>query len=149
MIDINKLLYQLSYHESDPVLFNSGFFFYYFALFLMCYLLVSRNKTARVWVYTIFSLYFFYKACGYYVGLVILSAIVDFNLSRWIHESPDKKVKKSLLILSIFLNIGLLFYFKYTNFFIGIINDITAGHISTLKLILPIGISFYTFENLR
>lgn len=148
MIDINKLLYELSYHESDPVLFNSGFFFYYFAIFLMCYLLVSKSKTGRVWVYTLFSLYFFYKACGYYVGLVILSAIVDFNLSRWIHESPDKKVKKSLLVLSIFLNIGLLFYFKYTNFFIGMINDITAGHISTLKLILPIGISFYTFENL-
>ncbi|MEC5147307.1 MBOAT family O-acyltransferase [Chitinophaga sp. 212800010-3] len=148
MIDINKLLYELTYHESDPVLFNSGFFFYYFAIFMMCYLLASKNKTARVWVYTVFSLYFFYKACGYYVGLVILSAIVDFNLSRWIYNTPSKSTRKSLLILSILLNIGLLFYFKYTNFFIGIINDLTAGHINTLKLILPIGISFYTFENL-
>lgn len=148
MININELFSELLYDEKNPVLFNSGFFFYFFALFMMCYLLASRSKAARVWIYTLFSLYFFYKACGFYVGLVILSAIVDFNLSRWIHQSASKKVKTSLLVLSIFLNIGLLFYFKYTNFFIGVINDITAGHIRPLSLILPIGISFYTFENL-
>ncbi|CAL1520615.1 MBOAT family O-acyltransferase [Chitinophaga sp. MM2321] len=148
MININKLLSELLYNPADPVLFNSAFFFYFFALFLLCYLAVSRSKHGRVWVYTIFSLYFFYKACGFYVGLVVLSAIVDFNLSHWIHRTPSKTVKKSLLIFSIVLNIGLLFYFKYTDFFIGIINDVTAGNIHPLHLLLPIGISFYTFENL-
>ncbi|MFY0253465.1 MBOAT family O-acyltransferase [Chitinophaga sp. 30R24] len=148
MINVNELLRELMYDPKNPVLFNSGFFFYFFALFMMCYLLASRNKAARVWVYTVFSLYFFYKACGFYVGLVILSAIVDFNLSRWIYHSDSKSTRKFLLIFSIILNIGLLFYFKYTNFFIGIVNDLSAGHIRPLDLILPIGISFYTFENL-
>ncbi|NIG51970.1 MBOAT family protein [Chitinophaga sp. Cy-1792] len=148
MIDINKLLNLLRYDPNDPVLFNSAFFFYFFAVFLMCYLAVHKSKAGRVWVYTLFSLFFFYKACGYYVGLVILSAIVDFNLSKAIHRSKDKSFRKTLLIFSIVLNLGLLFYFKYTNFFIGMINDMTAGHIPLLKLILPIGISFYTFENL-
>ena len=52
------------------------------------------------------------------------------------------------MIFSIIINLGLLFYFKYTNFFIEIINDLKIGEVKPLNLILPIGISFYTFENL-
>jgi D-alanyl-lipoteichoic acid acyltransferase DltB (MBOAT superfamily) len=148
MIDVNKLLDILLYHKDDPLLLNSAFFLYYFFAFLLCYLAVSRSKEGRVAVFTIFSLYFFYKACGMFVGLVILSAIVDFNLSRWIYQSEDDRKRKGLLILSIVLNLGLLFYFKYTDFFIGIINQVSNGDIPLLKLMLPIGISFYTFENL-
>jgi D-alanyl-lipoteichoic acid acyltransferase DltB (MBOAT superfamily) len=148
MIDLNKLLGALLYNPKDPILFNSAFFFYFFALFLLCYLAAAKNKQARVAIYTIFSLYFFYKACGFYVGLVILSAIVDFNLSTWIYNTEKKGLRKGLMAFSIILNLGLLFYFKYTDFFIGIVNDATKGHISPLHLLLPIGISFYTFENL-
>ncbi|MBW8686569.1 MBOAT family O-acyltransferase [Chitinophaga rhizophila] len=148
MIDVNKLLEILLYQKDDPILFNSAFFFYFFAAFLLIYLAVGRSKEGRVAVFTIFSLYFFYKACGYYVGLVIISAIVDFNLSRWIYYTEDKRKQKSLLILSIILNLGLLFFFKYTDFFIGIVNDLKLANFQPLKLLLPIGISFYTFENL-
>lgn len=148
MIDISKLLSQLLYNPNDPVLFNSAFFIYFFAFFLLCYQLVGKSKTGRVWVFTLFSLYFFYKACNYYVGLVILSAIVDYNLSHWIHRSTSASKKKALLVFSILINIGMLFYFKYTDFFIGIVNDIGMGHFRPLHLLLPIGISFYTFENL-
>jgi alginate O-acetyltransferase complex protein AlgI len=148
MIDVNKLLDILLYHKEDPILLNSAFFFYYFAIFLLLYLAVGRSKEGRVAVFTVFSLYFFYKACGMYVGLVILSAIVDFNLSRWIYEAEEPRKRKGILILSIVLNLGLLFTFKYTDFFIGIVNDVTKGDIPLLKLLLPIGISFYTFENL-
>ena len=78
----------------------------------------------------------------------MLSAIVDFNLANWLHIVKNKTKKKTILIFSIVINLGLLVYFKYTDFFIEIINDFTAGEIKPLKLILPIGISFYTFENL-
>lgn len=148
MIDVNKLLDLLTYQKDDPILFNSAFFFYFFAIFLLFYLAVGRSKEGRVWVFTVFSLYFFYKACGYYVGLVILSAIVDFNLSRWIYNTESNTRRKGLLALSIVLNLGLLFYFKYTDFFIGMMNDMQLGNIQPLHLLLPIGISFYTFENL-
>lgn len=148
MIDLQKLLSCLIYDPEHPVLFNSAWFFYFLAIFLMCYLAVSKWKEARVAVFTIFSLYFFYMACGLYVGLVILSALVDFNLSRFIYKSESKSMRKGLLVLSIVLNLGLLFYFKYTNFFIGMINDMQLGHLRPLHLLLPIGISFYTFENL-
>ena len=148
MIDVQKLLGELLYDPKDPILFNSAFFFYYFALFLMCYLAAAKSKQARVFIYTIFSLYFFYKACGYYVGLVILSAIVDFFLSNTIYRTEKQSIRKTLMAFSIVLNLGLLFYFKYTDFFIGIMNDLSLGHFTPLHLLLPIGISFYTFENL-
>jgi alginate O-acetyltransferase complex protein AlgI len=148
MIDVSKLLGELLYDKNDPILFNSAFFFYFFALFLMCYLASAKSKAGRVAIYTAFSLYFFYKACGYYVGLVVISAIVDFFLSNTIYRTEKQSVRKTLMAFSIILNLGLLFYFKYTDFFIGIMNDLSLGHFTPLHLLLPIGISFYTFENL-
>ncbi|UYQ92251.1 GDSL-type esterase/lipase family protein [Chitinophaga horti] len=148
MLTLEKLISQLLYDPKDPILFNSAFFLFFFAAFLVCYQLVSNSIRGRVWVFTLFSLYFFYKACGMYVGLVIIAAIVDFYLSNTIHRSQSQRTRKALLVFSIIINLGLLFLFKYTDFFIGVWNDLSHGHITPLGLLLPIGISFYTFENL-
>ncbi|MBO9154475.1 MBOAT family O-acyltransferase [Chitinophaga sp. GCM10012297] len=138
----------LLYNREELPLFNSAFFLYFFTAFLFCYQLARKNERARVWVFTLFSLYFFYKACNEYVLLVILSAVVDFYISNRIHTEERNTVRKRLLWFSVAINVGMLCYFKYTNFFIQVINDVTAGNISPLNLVLPIGISFYTFENL-
>lgn len=147
-IDIHKLAEQLTYNAKDPLLFNSGFFLFFFCVFLFGYQFLYKRKLTRVIYFTIFSLYFFYKACGFYFGFIILSAIIDFNLSNWIHAAKAKSMKIFILIFSIIINLGLLFYFKYTNFFIEIVNDLKIGQLEPLDLVLPIGISFYTFENL-
>ncbi len=147
-IDIDKLLGQLTYNAKDPLLFNSGFFLFFFCIFLLGYQFLYKRKVARVVYFTLFSLYFFYKACGFYFLFILLSAVVDFNQSNWLYRAQTKKMKNFILIFSIVINLGLLFYFKYTNFFIEIINDLKLGEIKPLNLILPIGISFYTFENL-
>ena len=147
-IDIDKLLAQLTYNAKDPLLFNSGFFLFFFLVFLLGYQFLYKQKMARVVYFTIFSLYFFYKACGFYFLFILLSAVIDFNLSNWLYRAQTLRKKKLILAFSIVLNLGLLVYFKYTNFFIEIINDLNMGKIEPLKLILPIGISFYTFENL-
>lgn len=147
-IDFDKLITQLSYNENDPLLFNSGFFLFFFCFFLLGYQFLYKRKLSRVIYFTLFSLYFFYKACGFYFLFILLSAVVDFNLSNWIYAAKTKRRKNLILIFSIVINLGLLFYFKYTNFFIEIINDFNLGHLQPLHLILPIGISFYTFENL-
>ncbi len=147
-IDTNKLLEQLTYNAKEPLLFNSGFFLFFFLFFLLGYQFLYKRKVTRVIYFTIFSLYFFYKACGFYFGFILLSAVVDFNLSNWIYKATSQKQKNLILIFSIIINLGLLFYFKYTNFFIDILNDLNVGQIKPLNLILPIGISFYTFENL-
>ncbi|MEI6488097.1 MAG: MBOAT family O-acyltransferase [Bacteroidota bacterium] len=147
-IDFDKLVSQLTYNVKDPLLFNSGFFLFFFCIFLLGYQFLYKRKLSRVIYFTIFSLYFFYKACGFYFLFILLSAVVDFNLSNWIYAAKTKRKKNLILIFSILINLGLLFYFKYTNFFIEIINDLKLGEVQPLHLILPIGISFYTFENL-
>lgn len=147
-IDIEKLLGQLAYNSKDPLLFNSGFFLFFFLIFLLGYQFLYKRKISRVIYFTLFSLYFFYKACGFYFLFILLSAVVDFNLSNLMYRVQGKSNKKIILVISILINLSLLFYFKYTNFFIEIINDLQLGHVQPLKLILPIGISFYTFENL-
>ncbi len=147
-IDVDKLISQLTYNAKDPLLFNSGFFLFFFTFFLIGYQFLYKRKLLRVIYFILFSLYFFYKACGFYFGFILLSAVVDFTLSKWLYLERTKWKKKAILIFSIVINLGLLFYFKYTNFFIEIINDLHAGQLKPLNLILPIGISFYTFENL-
>ena len=147
-IDIQKLLNTLLYHEKDPLLFNSSFFLFFFGLFLMAYVVAYRFNTVRVYLLSLFSLYFFYKTCGWYVGFILLAAIFDYNISHSIYKSTKQGARKVLLVCSILVNLGLLVYFKYTNFFIGIVNDFSTHQINYLKLILPVGISFYTFENL-
>ena len=147
-IDIRALVDNLKYNPREPLLFNSGFFIWYFAFFIITYSLVSKNRNARVITIIIYSLYFFYKACGWYVVLVIFSAITDFILSNTIYRTKAGYKKKALLVMSVILNLGLLFYFKYTNFFIQLSNDAFSTSFHPLNLILPVGISFYTFENL-
>lgn len=144
----SQIISQLAYNPDDPILFNSGFFLYFLLAFSGAFLLLQRYSRIRIKVFTLFSLYFFYKACGYYVGLVLLAAIVDFSLSNLIHKTVHQHTRKLLLTFSIVINLGLLAYFKYTDFFIAITNDLGFTHITPLGLILPIGISFYTFENI-
>ncbi len=147
-IDYHKLFDSFVYSEKNPLLFNSGFFLFFFCFFLVAYLFFLKTSKARVYFLTLFSLYFFYKACNWYVGFIVLAAIIDFKLSNIIYLLPTGNRKKWLLWTSIFLNLLLLFTFKYTDFFIGIVNDVTNSKINLLKLALPVGISFYTFENL-
>ncbi|HSZ24914.1 MAG TPA: MBOAT family O-acyltransferase [Cytophagaceae bacterium] len=147
-ISIDKLAAQLFYDSNNPLLFNSSFFMYFFLFFFVAYFFTYKVISIRLVVVVVFSFYFIYKACGLYLFFLLLAAVIDFNLSNFIYATSKQSTRKLLLVISILLNLGLLFYFKYTNFFIEIINDIQGGSIEPFNLILPIGISFYTFENL-
>ena len=146
--DWNAFLQQFLYDSKNPLLFNNGFFVYFFTLFILLFFALRNHHKARRYVFCLFSLYFFYKASGWFVGLVLVSAVVDFFLSNAIYREKSQGRKKFLLVLSILFNLGMLFYFKYTDFFIEISNSLFDTNFNPLNLILPIGISFYTFENL-
>ena len=146
--DWNAFLQQFLYDSKNPLLFNNGFFVYFFTLFILLFFALRNHHKARRYVFCLFSLYFFYKASGWFVGLVLVSAVVDFFLSNAIYREKSRSKKKFLLVLSILFNLGMLFYFKYTDFFIEISNSLFDTNFNPLNLILPIGISFYTFENL-
>lgn len=146
--DWNAFLNQFLYDPKNPLLFNNGFFVYFFTLFILLFFLLKNHHTARRYIFTFFSLYFFYKASGWFVGLVVVSALINFALSNLIYRSKVKSGKTSLLILSIVINLAILFYYKYTNFFITVSNELFTTEFNPLHIILPIGISFFTFENL-
>lgn len=146
--DLEAFWRQFLYDEKNPLLFNNGFFVFFFAVFIALYYGFRNQINIRRYIFCAFSLYFFYKASNYFVGLVIVSAIVDFILSNAIYRQQHKVKRKLLLICSIVFNLGLLFCFKYTDFFISVSNDLFKTGFNPLNLALPVGISFYTFENL-
>ncbi len=146
--DIQSFFEQFLYDPENPLLFNNGFFVFFFAIFIGLYYHFRNNFRVRRYIFCFFSLYFFYKASGYFVALVIISAGVDFIVSNAIYMQKNRLKKKLLLIASIVFNLGMLVYFKYTNFFVSLSNDLFQTGFNPLNILLPVGISFYTFENL-
>jgi len=148
IFDFESFFKQFLYDPKNPLLFNNGFFVFFFAIFIGLYYHFRQNIKIRRYIFCLFSVYFFYKASGVFVLFVILSAIVDYILSNAIYRQKNLFKRKVLLVASILFNLGLLFYFKYTNFFIETLNSVFKFGFNPLNILLPVGISFYTFENL-
>src|SRR5436189_786573 len=108
--DIHAFLKQFLYDPQNPLLFNNGFFVFFFAAFIALYYNFRNNFKIRRYIFCFFSLYFFYKASGYFVLCVIISAIVDYILSNAIYRQQNARKKKLLLLCSIVFNLGMLFY---------------------------------------
>jgi len=147
-IDLSRIWQQLIYNPKEPLLFSSGLFIFLFTGFMYVYFIVHKHHRAKTIFVILFSLYFYYKSSGIYFLLLILSAIVDFSLANAIFRAESTKKKKAILIISLALNLGMLAYFKYTNFFYSVICDITAQSFSPLSIFLPVGVSFFTFQSL-
>lgn len=123
-------------------------------IFLPVFLLVYTlsPKTFKNWWILISSIAFYAWGAPIFVFIVLMSTIIDFYLVQQMHQATEAKNKRTLLILSICINLGLLAYFKYANFFIDNANAALEGigfdAITWTKVVLPIGISFYTFQTL-
>ncbi len=147
-LDFSKIFDLLAFDPSDPLLFGSSLFLFLFFFLLLFYRVFANNTKVRIGLLIFFSLYFYYKAAGIYFLLLIFSSVFNFYSGKWLFEIENQKNRKFLFISTLVVNLGLLGYFKYTNFFIGIINDISLGSFDPLDIFLPIGISFYTFKSL-
>jgi D-alanyl-lipoteichoic acid acyltransferase DltB (MBOAT superfamily) len=145
-IDLQNIIHQLIYQKSNPLLFNSGLFLCLFLGFLSVYSFVINKVNLRIAFITIFSIYFYYKSSGWYFILMLGTAVICHYISLFIWLSRNKNKRKLMLILGLVIYLGLLAYFKYTNFFIEIINQFNTQKLVPLKIFLPLGISFYTFE---
>jgi alginate O-acetyltransferase complex protein AlgI len=138
----------LQYKPNEPLLFNTSLFLFLFFGLLVIYNLVKSSKPVRVGLLIIFSFYFYYLSAGYYTVIIFISAILNFFLGRWIASTDSFPIKRIFLALALILNIALLGYFKYTNFFLQIVNSLRGTEFNPLAIFLPIGISFYTFKAL-
>lgn len=133
--------------------FNSIDFAVFFLIVFTLYWVISKNRNYRN-ILILCASYFFYGWWDWrFLLLIVGSSCVDFVIGQLLYKTTDQSKRKKLLWVSLAVNLGLLFYFKYTNFFIESFvssfnlfgNDLEA---STLSIILPVGISFYTFQTL-
>jgi alginate O-acetyltransferase complex protein AlgI len=122
------------------------FLVYFLPVFILLYHLVP-NQFKNL-VILVASIYFYSWGGPKFIFVILGTTFIDFLLVRNMAAQKDQRSKKIYLIISLCLNLGLLFYFKYCNFFIENINAIAGTEIHWLKVALPIGISFYTFESL-
>ena len=146
---IDRVLPLLSYDPQAPMLFSSGLFLFLFAAFAFFYGFMRRTPALRIWYVIAFSLYFYYKTSGFFFLLLIAVSVSDFLIGKGIARSDRQGLRKGLLALSVALDIGLLIYFKYTNFFIGIVNGLSGHHwLDFQNIFLPVGISFFVFQSI-
>ena len=136
------------------MLFNSLDFVVFLPLVFVLYWFVTKRSLRLQNILIVIASYVFYAWWDYrFLALIALSTIVDFFVAKQLNAVSAKRTRKLLLLVSIIFNLGLLAFFKYFNFFIESWVDAwkTLGvdmHVSTLKIILPVGISFYTFQTL-
>lgn len=147
-IDFNKVKEVLAYDPQAPMIFSSGVFLWLFAAFLVVYVLLQRKYTARLLFVTLFSYYFYYKSSGTYFFLLAIVTVADFLLAHWMERTVKRWKRKSLIFFSLAINLGLLAYFKYTNFLGEVIASLMGGTFTALDIFLPVGISFFTFQSL-
>jgi alginate O-acetyltransferase complex protein AlgI len=154
----------LAYDAQSPVIFTRFFFWAFFAVVLAGYSLVHQRPLARSgWLFAV-SLFFYYKTSGLFVGLLCFSIVMDFLIGRASGATDDRLRKRLLLALSITLNLSVLLFFKYAHFVVENVNAIAGttfepvnyfarwanhawdAHFVENKVLLPVGISFYTFQ---
>jgi alginate O-acetyltransferase complex protein AlgI len=136
------------------MLFNSFTFFLFFIIVFFVYWFPLKQITKRQNIFILISSYVFYGWWDWrFLGLIILSTLVDYFVGIFLSKESKENKRKVLLGISVVFNLGLLCYFKYYNFFIE--NWINAwqsigveSNITSLNIILPVGISFYTFQTM-
>ncbi|MBL7931364.1 MAG: MBOAT family protein [Bacteroidia bacterium] len=122
------------------------FLVYFLPVFLLIYHL-APNKFKNA-VILLASIYFYSWGGPKFIFVILGTTFLDFLLVNAMQNQKTQKAKRGYLVFSLCLNLGLLFYFKYCNFFIENINALLGTEINWIKVALPIGISFYTFESL-
>lgn len=156
----------LSYDPEHPLIFTRLFFWGFFAVVLLGYAIVYRKVNVRTIYLLAASFFFYYQTSGVFLILLIFTIISDYNWGRLLARTETPWKRRAYLTISVVLNLTLLCYFKYAFFFTESVNQIAGTDItffnhfahftntwfgtgfSVDKLILPIGISFFTFQSL-
>jgi alginate O-acetyltransferase complex protein AlgI len=130
------------------MVFSSLIFLFFFLPITMIVYFLSGKKLKNI-VLLLSGLVFYAWGEPVYVLIMITSAAIDYFAGRLLDKySNNDKLRRVFLLVSVVMNLGLLAVFKYSSFFIGIVNDLTIFDIKDPKLPLPIGISFYTFQSM-
>ena len=133
------------------MLFNSAQFLIFFPIITIIYFIIPKRFQ---WVLLLAASYYFYMSWRpAYIILIIFSTLVDYFVAIRMDKLPSKVDRKKYLFISLFVHLSVLFAFKYYTFFKDTLQfffgegDILTTH-SASKMLLPVGISFYTFKSL-
>lgn len=138
------------------MLFNSPVFFWFFAIFFILFNFLFVERRRHLWL-LLFSSLLFYAAWNYaFLPLLIGSAMTDYLIAKRIqyhHDRGDIKSKKRWLATCVTINLSVLGFFKYNNFILQSAADFASAFgidasIPVLSIVLPVGISFYTFQSM-
>lgn len=154
-----------AFNENSPLLFTQFQFWAFFALVFALFACLKSKRLLRNSYLFFISLFFYYKTSGLFVGLLLLVTCTDFLIAQRIAAAQSLLRKRILLALSVTIDLSILCYFKYAYFFADVANsifgtqlevsNIAAEGINQLfgnsffdvdNIILPVGISFYTFQ---
>lgn len=168
MIDWLKQIFVefLTYHEGDQLMFTQLSFWVFFGVLLLGYTWVYNRSSLRSVYLLAFSLFFYFKSSGLFFILLLFSTLVDYTIGLRIARTPNLMKRKFLVSVSVFVNLLVLSYFKYPYFLVDTINALfrtnlsvvnhlsvwgnalLGTHFDSSSIILPVGISFYTFQTI-
>lgn len=149
-----------------PLIFTAKVFWVFFGIVLAVDSFLHKNRVWRHAFLFVASTFFYYKTTGFFFLLLLFTAVWDYFVGKFIYVSRDKTRKKIWLAMSVIMNLGVLCYFKYAYFFTDLYNATLGAnvqvknfvgewcnsffgtHFDVDKIILPIGISFYTFQSI-
>jgi D-alanyl-lipoteichoic acid acyltransferase DltB (MBOAT superfamily) len=167
MNGVSSTLIDLIGHDPQaPIIFTGLYFWGFFAAVLAVFTVVYQRPFARsLWLFVV-SLFFYWKTSGLFVLLLLFSIVVDHRLALFSAASTTRLHKRLFLAASLTVNLGLLLYFKYAGFVVENLNALLGtswepvnylarwanaawdAHFVENKILLPVGISFYTFQTL-
>lgn len=156
-----------AFDENSPLLFTQFYFWAFFAIVFAIFSLVKSKRLLRNSFLFFASLFFYYKTSGLFVLILLFSTVSDYLIAHCIHRSQKELWRKVFVVLSICINLFILGYYKYAYFFNDLINSLFGTDIRVYdyfaaignaitgsdrfrvdQIILPVGISFYTFQTI-
>jgi len=126
---------------------NALFLFVFLPITLLGYFVLKKNLLQNYWLFLV-SLIFYLWAKPKYVIILILSMIINYCGAQLVDRADNNKKAKIWIIVTVIVNLVLLYYFKYFNFSVDILNDVFKQNIVISEVALPVGISFFTFQGI-
>lgn len=150
-VDVEKLINVLCYDPTQPLMFNTGLFMLLFAVFMLVFWMVKEVRVLKMALVILFSLYFYYKSSGICCLILLGVCLSDYVLGLLMGQADDRGmqvVKRLIVGINLAINVGMLAYFKYFNLIIDTLSNFFTVGWSFESLLLPAGISFFTFRSI-
>ena len=164
-IALDFLTHLFSFDKANPLLFTQFYFWAFFAIVFALFCLVKNKCLLRNIFLFFVSLFFYYKTSGLFTLILIFITLYNYFAARWMHTRKKIGSRNTILALSVIVNLSILFYFKYAYFITDVVNNLTglefrvfdvfswigneitqSNRFSVDAILLPVGISFYTFQ---